>query len=151
MTCLSTCFLVFVLAFSSLYTTYTSYSDPIFENFVKTLDTQQRLKYQTIVNQRFEIYNRGLLLGLMIGVLWSLWSTYNRLDLKSSACNALLIALSFTYVHYIVSPKTKGFMITDLDTPQQRLAWLSVYRTMQKRHVIGTLLSLLAWGVFKVL
>lgn len=146
MTCLSTCLLVFGLVFASLFTTLTSTNDTIFKRFIDTLDKEQRNKYISIIQQRSRIYITGLLIGSLLGIGYIMFYTEN--NTYGRICNALLIALSFTYLYYMIAPKTKGFILEDLYKQEQRTEWLNIYKTMKMRHITGFIFGIAAWGVY---
>lgn len=137
--------LIFIIAM--VYMMFAVDKNEIKSTLMNVLNEEEKEKYQSLINERRNIY----LLGYGVGVVLSLLLIYFRKMLKlkinknSMICFILSISFLTTYFFYILYPK-KDYMVRYLDDSKKREAWLSVYKTMQWNYHFGLVLGLL--GVF---
>ncbi len=107
----------------------------------RVLSPQIAAKYDLIVKERTGHYIQGLLIGILIGyfILLKVSSSnrYHRISMFFG------ITLFVTALYYLLMPKS-DYMLNHLKTPEENKAWLSVYKTMKYRYLIGFVLGALA-------
>ena len=130
------CAYAFMLAFSSLYM---SIATPAVESkFVKKLSPRQLENYNTIREERLQIYLKSLVLSAVIGYMYY---SYN-----PDVCYFLGITLTLTSMFYMMFPKSK-YMIDSLTLPEQYKALNELSKSQKKNGIMSSLLGLLIWGV----
>lgn len=98
-------------------------------------------KYDKIVKERSAHYIQGLLIGILVSyLLLSNSKIINRFHRMSLFFG---ITLFTTAIYYLLMPKS-DYMLNHLKTPEENKAWLSVYKTMKYRYLIGFVLGALA-------
>lgn len=107
-----------------------------------TLSPELAAKYDTIVKERTTHYIQGLLLGMIISyfILLNVVKTTNRFHRISTF---FAITLFTTALYYLLMPKS-DYMLNHLKGTEENKAWLSVYKTMKYRYLIGFILGALA-------
>jgi len=99
-------------------------------------------KYDAIVKERTTHYIQGLLIGMLIAYffLTVVLKTPNRFHRISTFFG---ITLFTTALYYLLRPKS-DYMLNHLKTSEENKAWLSVYKNMKYRYLIGFVLGALA-------
>lgn len=143
-TCYTTCSISLVFIIGMIYFTLSLDKCELSKNFMVTLDDKQRETYKKISNERKQIYFTGYGLGLFISLAILLFMYYNKYNLSklSSACLVGAITFITSYYYYILTPKN-DYMVMHLETDEQKLAWLSVYKNMQYHYHLGMLLGII--------
>jgi hypothetical protein len=79
-----------------------------------------------------------------MSVLFLLICYHQGKKFKTLTKMCIVLAISFTvnYFYYILSPKS-DYMILHLNTPNERMAWLNIYKTMQLNYHLGFALGLI--------
>ena len=79
-----------------------------------------------------------------MSVLFLLICYHQGKKFKTLTKMCIVLAISFTvnYFFYILSPKS-DYMILHLNTPNERMAWLNIYKTMQFNYHLGFALGLI--------
>lgn len=114
---------------------------------VATLRPEQAAVYAAIRQERAMIYMWSLGLGLVIGLIY-LASVSTRTSSKwSQSCLFVAIVLGVCHASYVLWPKSR-YMVTTLDTDEQRQAWVRVYRGMQWRQYSGMVLGTMGLLVY---
>ena len=126
---------------SMIYIMLNPRKSEIINEFQRSLTEEQNQVYAEIVNERMKIYLIGLVVGLVLGFLYLQFNTSKTV---SRTCVFTVLVLFTSNVLYLIAPKSK-YMVTYLNTETQRNAWLKVYKEMQYRQVIGTLLGVIAY------
>ena len=99
---------------------------------LKQLDFRQNQKYKKIKKERLYHYNIGLISSSLLGLLiYSMLS-----NKKNKLCLAGLIVFLFTPIIYYCLPKS-DYMIKHLNTEQQKMAWLNVSRSYNKKKMLS--------------
>jgi len=108
----------------------------------KVLSPELASKYDTIVKERTSHYIQGLLIGMVVAyfILLYVMKTTNRFYRISLFFG---ITLFTTALYYLLMPKS-DYMLNHLKTEEENKAWLSVYKTMKYRYLIGFVLGALA-------
>lgn len=135
------CLMASALFGSMIYIMLNPRKSEIINEFQSSLTKEQNQVYAEIVNERMKIYLIGLVVGLVLGFLYLQFNTSKTV---SRTCVFTVLVLFTSNVLYLIAPKSK-YMVTYLNTETQRNAWLKVYKEMQYRQVIGTLLGIIAY------
>lgn len=146
MICKTSCAVAIVFLMGTLYTSYCK-GDGLIKPYLDTLNENQKEKYEKIAEERKRISMKGYLLGFAISLFLIVYNYVSRKKISGSAmiCLAVSTTLVVNYLYYILSPKS-DWMVNHLETPEQKAAWLKVYRTMQFKWHAGLALGLIAVG-----
>jgi uncharacterized protein YacL len=139
--CISYCLIGAALLGSMIMSMLASKKSKNFVNFMNILDNNQQQIYKKIIKERMNIYIQGMVIGILLGVLFSYNSSFNR---EQRTCIFIVIALGFNYLYYSLYPKTT-YMIQHLKTPEQNTAWLKIYKEMKFRCKIGLILGIVGY------
>jgi hypothetical protein len=137
-------FLVFLIA--NIYIHIGVDKDELISPYVQQLLEHQQIRYYKIVNERRNIYFKGLFLGLILSlilILYNYYGLHNKLGRTSMLFLVGSLSLATQYFYYILSPKS-DYMILHLETVQQKKLWLNIYRTMTTKYHFGLLLGIVA-------
>ena len=141
MIAISMCMLAMVLLTGMISTMITSRTSPLFKEFMDTLDKKQKKIYKKVFLERLRLYLEGMILGLVCGLL-----VISELNCEScwKICGFVVVALIVNTMYYQLSPKST-YMIKHLNTPEQKEAWLNIYKQMKYRKILGMVLGFLAY------
>ena len=145
MVCINSCLIAFVLLSGTIATMITSKTSPNFRKFNETLTIEQQKLYKNITMERLRIYIEGMILGLITG-LFGLSLLPKKVDNASKVCLFVIVCLLINMVYYRMYPKS-NYMVKHLNTPEQKEAWLAIYKEMKYRHLFGMILGLGAYIV----
>tara|TARA_B100000686_G_C16782434_1_gene972863 strand:- start:1148 stop:1597 length:450 start_codon:yes stop_codon:yes gene_type:complete len=101
-----------------------------FNKFFNLLDPEQEKKYNEIISERITIYNIGLIIGIIMGILYYYYNKKNR-D-KYIFCKVLSIMSIVKLCIYYFYPK-KPIMLNYLTNEEQVKSWIEVYTTMKNK------------------
>ena len=118
------------------------------KEFIDSLTSEQLRIYENIKSQRWNIFLNASLAGILAGVI-SIF-IYTQSSKSSSPMTSAFVFLStaFTvqYFFYILSPKDK-WIVTTLDTEEQRKEWKDTYSAYQSTYHLGLLLGLIGYFI----
>ena len=114
------CAIAFVLLLSSILMHF--FIDKK-DDFLLTLNADQKKKYKDIIQERFKIYIFGMILGLVLGFLY----VYIYNEDRFKVCKFVAIVLVTKLTFYYFYPKS-DFMLYHLTETEQVSAWTDVYR-----------------------
>jgi len=114
------CAIAFVLLLSSILMHF--FIDKK-DDFLLTLNVDQKKKYKDIIQERFKIYIFGMILGLVLGFLY----VYIYNEDRFKVCKFVSIVLVTKLTFYYFYPKS-DFMLYHLTETEQVKAWTDVYR-----------------------
>ena len=114
------CAIAFVLLLSSILMHF--FIDKK-DDFLLTLNVDQKKKYKDIIQERFKIYIFGMILGLVLGFLY----VYIYNEDRFKVCKFVAIVLVTKLTFYYFYPKS-DFMLYHLTETEQVSAWTDVYR-----------------------
>jgi hypothetical protein len=114
------CAIAFVLLLSSILMHF--FIDKK-DDFLLTLNVNQKKKYKDIIQERFKIYIFGMILGLVLGFLY----IYIYIEDRFKVCKFVAIVLVTKLTFYYFYPKS-DFMLYHLTEKNQVSAWTDVYR-----------------------
>ena len=90
--------------------------------------------YKKIVEERKEIYAKGMILGIILALL------------TKDPCNFVIVVMGTTFLFYTIHPKST-YMVEHLKTSEEIKTWVKEYRHMQltwySLFVIGLLCALI--------
>ena len=107
----------------------------------KKLSPELDIIYTAIANERRNHYVQGLLLGLVVSYFLISYIDTRNLFYKTSF--VLSITTSISVLYYFIMPKS-DYMLNHLKTQEENKAWLTVYKAMKQRYVVGFILGSLA-------
>jgi uncharacterized membrane protein YjfL (UPF0719 family) len=143
MVCITNCALGVALIIATIITSLASKSDPVFQNYLRTLDPKQIYSLEEISNNRASLYLQGTILGVILIILLTVLG-YKQLSPFTNGCTFVVIVLLTQYFYYILMPK-KDWMLNHLKTQDQIKGWLSVYRHMSLRWHFGLVIGLIGY------
>lgn len=135
--CSIICMFAAALFGSMLYVSFNPYKHDILAQFINTLDSHQQQIFLQIHEERLKIFVLALIVGIICGTIFLLFMSEHGIV---RSCSFALITLSVTYLVYMLYPKSK-YMLSYLVRPNQKQAWLRVYKTMRYRNFMGMLLG----------
>ena len=145
--CSIICMFATALFVSMLYVSFNPYKLDVLSQFINTLDSQQQQIFLQIHEERMKIFVLALIVGIICGLVFLLFmSEYGLVR----SCSFALITLSVTYLVYMLYPKSR-YMLSYLVRPNQKEAWLRVYKTMRYRNFMGMLLGAGAYLLISLL
>ena len=118
----------------------------LLHNFDALLNNEQKERYRRIMKERLTIYIHGMIIGLLLGFLY-LTRTPNKNT--GRACLFTVIVLGTNYLYYMLKKKS-DYMVPHLETKEQRVAWLNIYREMQYRCKMGFVLGIVSFMLFGI-
>ena len=134
------CIVGITLILSSIIMSVLNLKKDKFNNFVDMLDTEQKRKYNEIIVERITIYNIGMVVGVILGVLYYY---YNKKD-KDIFCKAITIMSVSNIGIYYFYPK-KPLMLNYLTDEKQVKAWADIYTTMKNRWIQSIILGFIGY------
>ena len=117
----------------------------IIKKYLNLLSNEQKEKYYKIAKERRNIYLKGFLLGIVLSlvVLFKFKKLFN--NKTKLLCIVVSISSFVNYFYYIIHPKS-DYMVIHLENKNKRIAWLNIYKYMQKYYhtslIIGFLFSI---------
>ena len=114
----------------------------LIKKYLSMLTLKEREIYYKIKNERFYIYIKGYILGVIISTL-ILYYYQKNINYKINWALGILISNYITYTFYILYPKS-DYMIRYLDTQEERSVWLKIYRNLMINSHFGLLLGFIA-------
>ncbi len=104
----------------------------------RRLDEKLAAIYDAVAAERRNLYLQGLVLGLLVAFIVSRAVRPSGRFHQVSLYFAITLMVAVFY--YILMPKTT-YMLEHLNTREQNVAWLEVYKTMKMRYTVGLLLG----------
>lgn len=142
MSCFNSCMVAFALLGSKLLIMGSSGYSKNKYLLVNTLNREQKDKYFKIVKERGSLFMRGIILGCALAFLIIyLNSKSNRL---TQTCLFVSIAMLTAHYYYLLMPKS-DYMLNHLNNQEQISAWLKVYKEMNFKSNLGSLLGATAF------
>lgn len=144
MNCFNSCMVAYALLGSKLLIMGSSgYSKSKYE-LVNTLDNEQKITYSGIIKERGQLFMRGIILGIIIA--FTVVYLMNKKTALTQTCLFISIAMLTAHYYYLLMPKT-DFMLNHLKNKEQIRAWLNVYKEMNFKSNLGSILGALAFFV----
>lgn len=102
------------------------------------LDDKLAEIYDAVAAERRNLYLQGLVLGVLVSFLVS--RSLRPASRFHQVALYFAITLLVAVLYYSLMPKTT-YMLEHLNTREQNLAWLDIYKTMKMRYIVGLLLG----------
>ena len=134
------CAIAFVLLLSSILMHF--FIDKK-DDFLLTLNMDQKKKYKDIIQERFKIYIFGMILGLVLGFLY----VYIYNEDRFKVCKFVAIVLVTKLTFYYFYPKS-DFMLYHLTEREQVSAWTDVYRNYKNAWRNSLILAIISYILF---
>lgn len=129
---------------ASLFVTGSSIYCKECKEFEDSLSSEQKIKYNKNVKQRFMNYLVGLFIGIILAVIFYYYCCK---DMNYTHVFIILaIILGTQYLYYTLAPKS--YIITDLTNDDQRKKWLVVYKNMKNKYHIGMVIGVVACLIY---
>lgn len=143
MVCITNCAIGAALVGGTIATAVVSKRDPVFQEYLRTLEPAQIVTLNKIADNRLSLYVQGTVMGLILVVLIALFGG-RAMSPLTSGCTFVAVVLLTQYFYYILTPK-QDWMLRHLKTREQNEGWLRVYRHMSFRWHVGLLLGLVGF------
>ena len=144
MNCMTECYLAAACIGSSIYMMVSRSSKHM--ELYKTLNESQKKVYSKIKKERFLIWAKATMLGIIISIMFAKFGKYY-FDINNSfnrSCIGTLIFYSVQYMVYSIHPKS-DYMLNHIENKKQSKAWLAVYNSMKNKWHMGMLLGLIGY------
>ena len=134
--CSSTLFLAFIFILADVIFIFNTYNSSIKSDFYNNLDVGKQQIYKSIIQERTMIYMKSVFVALMSALSYMYLIPRGNFFKPKNMSKFSIVALSIvlfyvvSYQMYILYPKT-DYMMLHLDSENEKLAWLKVYRNMQ--------------------
>ena len=115
------------------------------DDFLLTLNDDQKQKYKSIILERFRIYIFGMILGLLLGFGYAY--IYN--EDKFKVCKFVAIVLVTKLTFYYFYPKS-DFMLYHLTEKEQVSAWTDLYRNYKNAWRNSIILAIISYILFSL-
>ncbi len=136
------CIVGITLILSSIIMSVLNLKKDKFNNFLKLLDTEQEKRYNEIISERTTIYNIGMIIGILSGILYYYYNKKGK-D-KYIFCKVLSIMSVVKLGFYYFYPK-KPLMLNYLTNEKQVKAWVEVYTVMENRWKQSMILGFIGY------
>ena len=115
------------------------------DNFLLTLNDDQKQKYKSIILERFRIYIFGMILGLLLGFSYIYFYSEDKLKVCKFVAIILVTKLTFYYFY----PKS-DFMLYHLTEREQVGAWTDLYRNYKNAWRNSLIFSIISYILFSL-
>ena len=115
------------------------------DDFLLTLNDDQKQKYKSIILERFRIYIFGMILGLLLGFSY----IYIYSEDKFKVCKFVAIVLVTKLTFYYFYPKS-DFMLYHLTEKEQVSAWTDLYRNYKNAWKNSLILAIISYILFSL-
>ena len=115
------------------------------DDFLLTLNDDQKQKYKSIILERFRIYIFGMILGLLLGFSY----IYIYSEDKFKVCKFVAIVLVTKLTFYYFYPKS-DFMLYHLTEREQVSAWTDLYRNYKNAWINSLILAIISYILFSL-
>lgn len=152
MVCSISCSASFVFVIAMIYYINRTQTNQTIQTYASQLPPELMGHYKEIVSERTQIFYYGYVLGFVFALFIIIYQTQIRkmkMDNWQMVCLAVAVAFTVNYFYYILSPKSK-WMLQYIETNDQNIAWLQIYREMQVSYHSGMVLGLIAIALFAV-
>jgi uncharacterized membrane protein YkgB len=147
MVCGITCFFAIAIIASMFIMTFLTKRNAHVVEYRKSLAPELQVVYDSIVEERTNLSMTGYAIGLFFAVIFIFFTSRTRkLAVSAMVCLAVLISFIVHHMYYMMSPKSK-YMVSYLQTKEEKENWLKVNRTMQFNYHLSFLLGVTGVGV----
>ena len=145
------CFLSAAFIGGSAFMMLTGHSDTEFKKLYNSLSKEKKKAFDKIKKERMFIWIKASLLAIFISISFSKFHKYI-FDSNTSfnrSCINTLIFYGVQHLAYSIHPKS-DWMLNHIDNNKQAKAWLSKYKSMQRKWHIGLLLGLVGYYLLTI-
>lgn len=139
--CQFACLVAIGMFSGQLFVMFNNKKGKLFKKFDSLLDENQKNMYKSIIDERMNHYIQGMVIGLILGFTYLCIVPSNTIG---RSCLFTVIVLGANSFYYTLRPKS-NYMVPHLNTQEQRVAWLEIYKEMQHRCKLGFLLGMVAY------
>lgn len=141
MICKTYCFIAIVLFVMNIYVSSGVTTSEANHNFYVTLTPDLIARYKKIIAERYAIYIKGMVIGVIIGVFAAILLKENKaLNLTCKLCLVAAVTFVVNCFFYLVHPKS-DYIVPHLKTKKQKEAWVKCYRSYQISYITGLFLG----------
>ena len=115
------------------------------DDFILTLNNDQKKIYKGIIVERFRIYIFGMILGLLLAFSY----IYIYSDDRFKVCKFVAIVLVTKLTFYYFYPKS-DFMLYHLTEREQVGAWTDLYRNYKNAWRNSLILAIISYILFSL-
>ena len=149
MACAISCMVSVAFIIGMIYFYYFTHKNKVVSHYKTILSPEAQRRFDKIVKERTTISTNGYILGVLISILVLYYKIkVQRLRLSSwmMVCTAVAITFLTNYFYYVLYPKS-DWMLNHVETKQETMAWLAMYREMQYNYHMGLALGVVAVGL----
>lgn len=149
MPCAISCMVSTIFIIGMIYFYNMTDKNKVVNYYKSTLSSELKQRYETISKERTNISYQGYILGVILSLVIIFYNTKikeSKMNTISLVCTVVATTFVTNYFYYILSPKS-DWMLTHLDTQEEKDAWLLMYREMQYNYHMGLVLGILGVGV----
>lgn len=139
------CLISFAFIGASILTLLQCKNCQPFLKYRKSLNGEQLAIYDSVIDERTNLYLYGLVLGIIFAAIY-LYLVKGTVNPMAHACVFTAIALTTQYMFYTLAPKSI-YMLNVLNSKEQVDNWLDIYKLMKKKYHIGALLGMAGYGL----
>lgn len=147
MKCKGYCYAASAFLMGSLYLMLKKNNSSQKNNLIKLLNDEQKTIYNNIKMDRFRIYMKAKMGGLITALIFYLFNKENNNNSVYDSCIYTFIFFITQYFIYSLHPK-QDWMIKHLTDSNQVDAWLENYRFMKDNWHRGLVLGIFSFALF---
>ena len=146
MICKTECFLSAAFIGASIYMMITDKSNPEYQKMYKSLTPAKKEAYNKIKKERILIWVKASMIAIFVSILVAYYHDYifSSNTAFSRTCIATLVYYGVQHFIYMMHPKS-DYMLNHVENNEQAKAWLSKYKSMQRKWHIGFVLGIVGY------
>lgn len=148
--CAQSCSISFIFIIAMIYFYNAIKENQVIKNYRATLSPSLQKRYDKICRERRSISLQGYVLGvvLAIGIIYyDVYVQKQKMNNPTLICIVVATCFFTNYFYYILHPKT-DWLLNHLETKNQNVEWLKMYKVMQFHYHIGFVFGIVAIGIF---
>ena len=149
MPCAISCMISAIFVIGMIYFYYITGKSDIVQKYKSTLSLELKQVYERISQERMKISYQGYALGFVLSLLiifYNLKFKTKKINTLSLVCIVISVMFVTNYFYYVLHPKTE-WMLTHINTKEQNIAWLTMYKEMQYNYHLGLALGIIGVGI----
>ena len=149
MPCAISCMISAIFVIGMIYFYYITGKSDIVQKYKSTLSLELKQVYERISQERMKISYQGYALGFVLSILiifYNLKFKTKKINTLSLVCIVISVMFVTNYFYYVLHPKTE-WMLTHINTKEQNIAWLTMYKEMQYNYHLGLALGIIGVGI----
>ena len=149
MICKTECFLSAAFIGASIYMMISDKSTPEFKNMYNSLTKEKREAYNKIKKERLLIWVKASVIAIFVSILFAYYRSSSSGSPFNISCLTTLIFYGVQYLVYMMHPKS-DYMLNHVENNKQAKAWLSKYKTMQRKWHLGFILGIVGYYLLNI-